>query len=59
MNDCRRLFAKSRGVNKVEARQIVAEEGMGSRSLLGRLLKSWRHRFEDVKGQQFYAAATL
>jgi hypothetical protein len=59
VNDCRRLFARIRGVNTFEARQIVSEDIMGSSSHLGRLLKSGRHRFEDVKEQQCHEAAAL
>jgi hypothetical protein len=59
VNDCRRLFARIRGVNTFEARQIVAEDVMGSSPHLGQLLKSGRHRFEDVKGQQCNEAAAF
>ena len=59
VNDCRRLFTRIRGVNTFDARQIVAEDVMGSSPHLGQLLKSGRHYFEDVKGQQNHAAATL
>jgi len=59
VNDCRRLFARIRGANTFDARQIVAEDVMGSSPHVGQLLKSGRHHFEDVKGQQNHAAATL
>ncbi len=59
VNDCRRLFARIRGVNTLEARQIVSEDIMGSSSHLGRLLKSGRQRFEDVKEQKCHEAAAL
>jgi len=59
VNDCRRLFARIRGVNTFEARQIVAEDIMGSSLHLGQLLKSGRHRFEDVKEQQCHDAAAF
>jgi hypothetical protein len=59
LNDCRRLFARIRGVDTFDARQIVADYVMGSRPHLGQLLKSGRHRFEDVKRRQYYAATTL
>jgi hypothetical protein len=59
VNDCRRLFARIRGANTFDARQIVAEDVMGSSPHLGQLLKSGRHHFEDVKGQQNHEAATL
>jgi hypothetical protein len=59
LNDCRRLFAKIRGVNTCDARQIVAEDVMGTSPLLEQLLKNGRHRFEDPKGQHCYAAATF
>jgi hypothetical protein len=59
VNECRRLFAKIRGANTFDARQIVAEDVMDSSPHLGRLLKSGHHRFEDVKGQQCYEAAAF
>jgi len=59
LNDCRRLFAKIRGVNTLDARQIVAEDVMGTSPLLGQLLKSGRHRFKDVEGRHCYAAAAF
>ena len=59
VNDCRRLFAKIRGVNTFEARQIVAEHIIGSRPLLGQLLKSGSHLFENAKRQHCYAAAAF
>jgi hypothetical protein len=59
VNDCRRLFARIRGVNTFEARQIVAEDIMGSGSHLGQLLKCGRYRFEDMKEQQCHEAAAF
>ena len=59
VNECRRLFAKIRGANTFDARQIVAEDVMGSSPHLGQLLKSGHHRFEDVKGQQCHEAAAF
>jgi hypothetical protein len=59
LNDCRRLFALIRGVNTFDARQIVAEEAMGSSPHLGRLLKNGRHHIRDVKEQHHHEAATL
>ena len=59
VNDCRRLFARIRGVKTFEARQIVAEEVMGSNPHLGQLLKNGRHRFEDVKEQQCHETAAF
>ena len=43
VNDCRRLFALIRGVNTLDARQIVAEDVMGTSPHLGQRLKSGRH----------------
>jgi hypothetical protein len=59
VNDCRRLFALIRGVSTFAARQIVAEDVMGSSPHLGQRLKSGRHHITDVKGQHHHEAATL
>ena len=49
VNDCRRLFALIRGVSTFAARQIVAEDVMGSSPHLGQRLKNGRNNSKDMK----------